>query len=268
MTTVKSKDGTQIAFDCTGSGPAIILVDGALGYRGNFGLDQLAGVLAGDFSAYAYDRRGRGESGDTLPYALEREIEDIEALVEHAGGRAFLYGVSSGASLVLEAGLQLQEKVRGIALYEPPYNSDPGAVEAWKAYTRELGELLAAGRKADAVALFMRLTGAGENDVEMARQSPEFQKFAGAGHTLAYDHIAILGETAEIPVEKAAEVRAPALVMAGSASYPFMLETARKLAAVLPRGELRILEGQTHEAAEAVLASALREFFLPLAAGR
>ena len=127
MRTVTSKDGTTIAFDQSGQGPAIILVGGALEQRAmNSEIAQLASqpVLAQHFTVVHYDRRGRGDSTDTQPYAVEREIEDIEALIDEAGGSAFVFGISSGAALAMEAALRLGGKIRGLAMYEAPYNSD------------------------------------------------------------------------------------------------------------------------------------------------
>src|SRR5512135_181422 len=131
MPKVTSKDGTIIGYDTKGKGPAVILVDGAIGYRAmGFG-NNLQDLLAEHFTVYAYDRRGRGESSDTKPYALEREIEDIDALIKEAGGSAFVYGISSGACLALEAAMRLGGKIKKLALYEPPYDDAPGSQQAW-----------------------------------------------------------------------------------------------------------------------------------------
>src|SRR5919108_26962 len=123
MKTVTSKDSTIIAFDQLGQGPTVIFVDGALQYRAfDQGMAPLADLLAPHFTVIHYDRRGRGDSTDTQPYALAREIEDIEALIDEAGGSAFLYGISSGAALALEAAIKLGDKVKKLAMYEAPYN--------------------------------------------------------------------------------------------------------------------------------------------------
>ena len=170
MSTVQSKDGTTIAYDRTGKGPAVILVDGALGYR-NFGLmSGLAGLLAPYFTVYTYDRRGRGESGDTQPFALEREVEDIEALIREAGEPACLCGLSSGGALVLEAASRLGEQVKKIAIYEAPYRSN--ARQEWEEYKRQLNALLAEGRRGDAVVLFMKLVGTPAEMIDGMVQSP------------------------------------------------------------------------------------------------
>src|SRR5436305_4591133 len=136
MRTVISKDGTPIAFDQSGHGPPIILVAGATATRLAEAL--LAAALAPHFTVFAYDRRGRGESGDTAPYAVEREVEDIDALINEAGGSAFVFGHSSGAALALEAAVQLGEKVKKLAMYEIPYNDDREAKLAWRAYIQQL----------------------------------------------------------------------------------------------------------------------------------
>ena len=262
MKTVTSKDGTTIAFDRWGTGPVVILVDGALQYRAfDQGMAQLAELLAPHFTVIHYDRRGRGDSTDTQPYALEREIEDIEAIIDEVGGSAYLYGISSGAALAMEAAIALPDKVQKLAMYEAPYNDDPAAQQAWRKYVKELRELLAADRKGDAVGHFMMLVGASAEDVEGIRQTPMWPLWESIGHTLAYDHIAALGEAAAVPTDQAAKVAMPALVMDGGASFPFMHTTALALAEAMPRGQHRTLEGQTHEVSAEALAPVLIEFF-------
>src|SRR5215212_9062883 len=161
MKIVTSKDGTIIAFDQSGAGPVIILVDGALQYRAfDQGMNQLADRLSQHFTVIHYDRRGRGDSTETLPYALAREIEDIEALIDETGGSASLYGISSGAALAMEAAIALPNKVKKRAMYEAPYNDDESAQQTWKDYVKQLRHLLDEGRKGEAVGLFMMLVGA------------------------------------------------------------------------------------------------------------
>ena len=262
MKTVTSRDGTTIAFDEFGAGPVVILVDGALQYRAfDQGMKELAELLSEHFTVIHYDRRGRGDSTDTQPYALEREIEDIEAIIDEAGGSASLYGISSGAALAMEAAIKLGDKVRKLAMYEAPFNNDAAGMQAWKEYVKQLRELLDGGRKGDAVGLFMMLVGASADQVEEIRQTPMWPLWESIGHTLAYDHIDALGEGAAIPTEKAARVAMPALVMDGSESFPFMHTTAVTLANAMPRGQHRTLEGQTHEVSAQALAPVLAEFF-------
>ena len=262
MKTVHSKDGTVIAYDQLGEGPVVILVSGALQYRAfDQGMKQLAELLSKHFTVINYDRRGRGDSTDTQPYALDREIEDVEALIDAAGRSASLYGISSGGALAMEAAIKLRDKVKKLAIYEVPYNSDPVAIKAWNHYVNELRDLLAANRGGDAVALFMRYVGATDEQVEGVRQQPIWPLFESVSPTLAYDHIAALGEDASVPVERAARVPVPTLIITGGASFPFMQETAKTLIDAIPIAEHRILEGQTHDVSAEPLAPVLIEFF-------
>jgi pimeloyl-ACP methyl ester carboxylesterase len=260
--TVTSKDGTRIAYDTIGHGPPVILVAGAMCSRSFWSGPELAKLLARRFTVYNYDRRGRGESGDTMPYAVACEIEDIEALIDEAGGSAYLYGHSSGAALVLEASLRLGKKAKKLAMYEAPYNDDAQAQRAWKQYIKQLTEALAADRRGDAVALFMELVGTPADQIEAMRHAPTWPMFEALAPTLAYDHSAILGADDSVPTERAANVTAPALVIYGGASFPFMPDTAQALGKAIPHAQVRILEGQTHNVDSGVLAPVLMEFFL------
>jgi pimeloyl-ACP methyl ester carboxylesterase len=264
MRTVRSKDGTTIAFDQSGKGAALILVGGAFEQRAmDSATAQLAALpfLAQHFSVFHYDRRGRGDSTDTQPYALEREIEDIEALIDEAGGAAFVFGISSGAALAFEAALALGGKVKKLAMYEAPYNDDDDARQAWKEYRKQLKELLAAGRRGDAVGLFMMLLGMPADHLEGMRQHPLWPMWEAVAPTLAYD-AAVMGEDASVPSERAAGVAVPALIMDGGASeWPFMHITATTLANAMPHAQHRTLEGQTHEVAAEAIAPVLVEFF-------
>jgi len=261
MNTVSSRDGTTIAYDKVGQGPALILIDGALSVHSSGSGSELARLLAPQFSVYGYDRRGRGESGDTLPYAVDREIEDIEALIDLAGGAAFLYGHSSGATLAMQAAIRLGDKASKVAMYEAPHNDAPDAQESWRAYLIELGRLLGDGRRGDAVALFMRFVGTPDDQVEGMRRAPFWPSMEAIAPTLAYDHAAIIGERWSAPTDLAAKVSVPALVIAGGASLPFMPATARALSEAMPHGQLRLLEGETHNVNPGVLAPILVEFF-------
>jgi pimeloyl-ACP methyl ester carboxylesterase len=262
MRTVISQDGTPIAFDQSGQGPALILVAGALCARLSWSGPELARLLAPHFTVYNYDRRGRGDSGDTKPYVVVREVEDIEVLIDEAGGSAYLYGHSSGAALALEAAVSLGEKVKKLAMYEAPYNDEREAKLAWRAYIHHLTEALAANRRGDAVALFMQYGGMPAEQIEGMRHSPTWPSLEAIAPTLAYDHAAILGEDVSVPIGRAAQVRVPTLVMNGRASYPFMYETARTLSKAMPHAQIFTLEGQGHAPADDVLAHALKAFFL------
>lgn len=260
MYTLTSRDGTTIAYDRQGEGPALILVDGALTVHSS-GSGELARLLAPHFTVYGFDRRGRGGSGDTPPYAVDREIDDIEALIDHSGGAAFLYGHSSGGPLAMRAAIRLGRKVTKIAMYEPPYNNDPDAQESWSRYLGQLRQALAEDRHGDAVALFMGFVGMPAEQIAELRRAPSWPGMEAVAPTLAYDHAAILGEPWSVPAELAAQVPVPALVMAGDAGLPFMASTAKALSQAVPQGRLRILGGQTHAVDPAVLAPVLAEFF-------
>ena len=261
MHEVTSKDGTHIAYDKLGEGPAVILVAGAMCARLSWSGPQLSNLLAPHFTVYNYDRRGRGDSGDTKPYAVAREVEDIEALIDEAGGSAYLYGHSSGAALVLEAAIQLGQKIKKLALYDAPYHEEPEDRHAYKDYIKQLTQALAADRRGDAVAAFMHYVGMPTDQIEAMRQSPAWPQLEAIAPTLAYDHTAILGEDSSIPTERIAVITAPTLVLNGGASFPFMYDTAQALCKAIPHAKLRIIEGQTHAVDVDVLAPVLVEFF-------
>jgi pimeloyl-ACP methyl ester carboxylesterase len=254
-----SRDGTSLAYEVRGQGPAVVLVSGAMSTGAT--VAPLAGLLARRFTAVRYDRRGRGESGDTAPYAVEREVEDLAALIDVVGGEAALYGVSSGGALVLEAAAS-GLPVSRVAVYETPYAdfSDGGAEER-AAYTRRLTEALGQGRRGDAVELFLRLTGLAEAMIQGARQSPMWAGMEAIAPTLAYDD-AVMGDGL-VPRERLASVGVPVLAVAGAESPAWMREAARAVADAVPQGAYRALEGQTHMVDPNVLAPVLSEFFAP-----
>jgi pimeloyl-ACP methyl ester carboxylesterase len=263
MKTVTSKDGTTIAFDQAGTGPTLILVGGMFEQRAmDSETAQLAALplLAEHFSVVHYDRRGRGDSGDTLPFAVEREIEDIEALIDAAGGAAFLFGISSGAALAFEAALALGGKVQRLALYDPPYNDDDDARHAWRAFRGQLQAALAEGRRGDAVGLFMQLLGVPAEQLEEMRQYPMWPMWEAIAPTMAYDAAAV-GEEAALPARRAAELTVPTLVINGEASHAFMLVSGAALANALPNAQHRTLAGQAHEVAAEAIGPVLVEFF-------
>jgi pimeloyl-ACP methyl ester carboxylesterase len=260
MNQVISKDGTGIAFDRLGEGPALILVGGAFQHRA---IDprtaQLAALLAQHFTAFHYDRRGRGDSSDTQPYTVEREVEDLDVLIKEAGGSAFVFGMSSGGVLALEAakrGLAITK----LALYEPPFNSgDEHARQASENYTRQLTALLSEGCRGDAVALAMTTWGAPAEAIAGMRQTPIWPLFESVAPTLAYDN-AIMGD-GSIPADRLASLTVPTLVIDGGASPAFMQSAAQAVALALPNAQRRTLEGQTHDVAPEALAPVLVEFF-------
>jgi pimeloyl-ACP methyl ester carboxylesterase len=254
MNRVTSRDGTPIAYERMGTGPAVILATGAL----DDGAENapLARELAGDFTTYNYHRRGRGESGDTQPYALEREIEDLAALIDAAGGSAHLYGVSSGGALAMEAaaaGLA----VGRLAVYEVPYMVGAEAVQRWRDYVGRLQAALAAGRRGEAGELFMRLAGSPDEQVAQARSSQYWPGVEALAHTLAYD-AACVGD-GEPPTERLAKITQPTLVATGGAD-PFFDLAADAIAAAVPNAERLTLQGQGHAVDAKAMASELRRF--------
>jgi pimeloyl-ACP methyl ester carboxylesterase len=263
MNTVTSIDGTKIAYEMKGSGQPVILVDGAICYRGFGPMQPLSELLAPHFTVYTYDRRGRGESSNSKPYAVEREVEDIEAILQEIGGKAYVYGISSGACLALEAAIQLGRRITKLALYEPPYNSNPSTRNEWREYRKHLRELLVDNCRGDAVALFMQFVGTPVDQINGMRQAPMWPMFEAVAPTLAYDAAAI-GDDRIAPIDRAANVKVPTLVMDGGANLqfmPFMHDTATALAKAIPNAKQRTLEGQTHDVNLEVLAPVLVEFF-------
>ena len=260
MLEVTSGDGTMIAYEKAGEGPALVIVDGALTTRSSGSKAELVRLLAPHLTVYTYDRRGRGDSSDTSPYAVEREIEDIAAVIEEAGGTASAYGHSSGACLALEASVKLGHKVNKLALYEAPYNDDPAARQAFARYLAELSEALSEGRRGDAVALFMSYVGISRQQIEGMRNAPFWAGLEALAPTLAYDHAGIMGPDGSIPRRRVGEVNVPTLVMYGKVGLPFMAVTARQLEELIPGSELAGFDGQAHDVSPAVLGPALVEF--------
>lgn len=251
-----SLDGTPIAYERAGRGPAVILVSGALSSGATTA--PLAAELSERFTVLVYDRRGRGGSGDTPPYAVEREVEDLAALIGAVGGEASLYGVSSGGALVLRAAAS-GLPVRRAAVYEVPYAVDEAGAAERAEYSRALHRALSEGRRGDAVELFLRLTGLGEEVIRGARQSPLWAGLETLAPSLARDD-AVLGD-GRAPLSLLASVPVPVLALAGEASAGWLHRTARTIARMVRQGTYRPLERQAHRAEPGVLAPVLGEFF-------
>jgi pimeloyl-ACP methyl ester carboxylesterase len=261
MNSVRSADGTLIAFERTGAGPPVLIVGGALNDR--TAATPLAAALAPDFTAYAYDRRGRGASGDTQPYAVDREVDDLEALIAEAGGSAFVFGHSSGAVLALEAA-ERGLRIPRLALYEPPFVVDDSRPAVPADFVARLRELASSGPRGDAVAYFMTV-GAGlpTGVVDEGRTSPMWPRLEQLARTLAYDGM-IMGDTmsgAALPERWAASVTVPALVMDGGKSPTWQHHAVQALVELLPNGPRRTLPGLDLGPAPEALAPALVEFF-------
>lgn len=261
MKTVISKDGTTIAYEKAGNGPAVILVEGATATSA--ASTELASLLSPHFTVYSYDRRGRGESTNTEPYSVEKEVEDIDALVDVAGGSAYLYGISSGGCLALEAASKLGSKITKLAIYEAPYDESEEAKEKWHEYTTNLKEAIKTDNRSEAIALFMRLVGVPDDMIIGMKQSPMWTGLVTVAPTLIYD-AACMGEDRSIPAQRLTQITAQTLIMDGGGSrdmMPFMYVSGEKLAQVIPHGKRQTLEGQTHDVDMKVLAPVLGAFF-------
>jgi pimeloyl-ACP methyl ester carboxylesterase len=258
MSQAISKDGTVIDYEKSGRGPALILVDGAMCSRDFGPMPKLAPLLAQRFTVYVYDRRGRGRSGDTPPYSPEREVEDVAALIQEAGGRASLVGLSSGGALALEAaasGLSIEK----VVAYEPPYvgaSGNGGGAD----HLARLQALVAEGERGRAVKYFMRsMVGAPAGMVIMMQlMLPIWRKLKAVAHTLPYDAAVMSGF--EVPTARLATVRVPTLVVHGAKTEARLARAAEAVAAAVPGAQHRTLPGQTHNVSPAVLAPALVAF--------
>jgi pimeloyl-ACP methyl ester carboxylesterase len=255
----ESRDGTTIAFDRSGDGPPIVLVGGAFQTRADTKMRMLAELLAVRFTVINYDRRGRGDSGDAQRYAVELEIEDLEALLREVDGRASLFGMSSGGALVLQAaayGLEIER----VGVFEPPYMVDASAPRPPADHEARLDGLISAGDHAGAVEFFItEVTGMPAEAVGSMRASPVWPELEQVAPTLVYD-AAVMGDYS-LPVERIASVRIPALVLAGGSSDRRLRRAAEALWATLPDAQHRTLEGQNHDVAPDAIAPVLDKFF-------
>jgi pimeloyl-ACP methyl ester carboxylesterase len=254
---VTSKDGTTIAYDRVGDGPPVVLVSGgSVDRSSNAGLAE---QLSSGYTVFNYDRRGRGPSGDTQPYAIDREIEDIDAVIEAAGGKAHLYGSSSGAALALLAAAA-GANVDKLALWEPPYIVDDSRPKPDPNTAQIYRDFVAQDRRGDAVEYFMaKVVGMPEEFVASARSQPWWQWTESLAHTLAYD-AEIMGDYS-LPVDRIRSVTVPTLVLVGAASFGFFGPTAEAIAEAMPNAKVKTLEGQEHNVDPTVLAPAMAEFF-------
>jgi pimeloyl-ACP methyl ester carboxylesterase len=259
MDKVISKDGTPIAYERTGSGPPLLFVTGALGYRSFSYSRQMVEALAKDFTVINYDRRGRGDSGDTKPYSVQREVEDIAALVKDgAGGPPFVFGLSSGAALALEAAAG-GVPIRKLAVYEPPYMVGEPKDRPPPDYRERMERLIAEDRRDDAVKLFMRTVGVPGFAVAIMRLFPFWKGFRAVAHTLPYDAAVMAGF--ELPKARLAAITVPTLAVSGEKSPPTLQAAASAVAEAVPNAHLRSIPKQNHGVKPAAIAPVLREFF-------
>jgi pimeloyl-ACP methyl ester carboxylesterase len=261
MNTVTSKDGTTIAFETTGEGPPLVIVGGALSDRRAAATQ--AEFLAPSFTAVTYDRRGRGDSGDTPPYAVEREVEDVEAIVEEAGGTAFALGHSSGAVLALEAAAATPG-ITKLVLYEPPFVVDDSRPPVPDDLVEHLDELVANGQRGEAVEYFMTVgVGVPAEAIPSMKESRYWPLLETLAHTISYDGRVMGDNMAGRPLssDRWSTVTNPALVIDGGASPPSLRNAAQALVDVLPNARRLTLEGQTHEVDPTILTPVLVGFF-------
>jgi len=263
MQTARSKDGTAIAFDRLGEGPPIVLVGGAFSYRRFSKMVQLAKLLSGRFTVVNYDRRGRGDSGDSGRYAVEREIEDLQAVIEAVGGSASVWGWSSGGVLGMRAaagGVNIDR----LAVYEPPFLVDDSGPLPPADFGQRLGEVTAADRRGEAVKLFMtKGMGVPAAIVTMMRLSPFWSKLKATANTLPYEWTLVKDITTGRPPTAAAwaDVKVPTLVMAGQKTAPQLRNGAKAIADALPNAHHLEVPKLSHNVSMKAIAPLLTEYF-------
>ncbi|NQX28814.1 alpha/beta fold hydrolase [Microbacteriaceae bacterium VKM Ac-2854] len=260
-TTVTSADGTAIAIETVGTGPALVLVDGAMCRRGFGPARKLAEALADRYTVSFYDRRGRDDSGDTAPYSVAREVEDLAAVLEVADGSAFVYGTSSGGALALEAAIA-GVPMRRLAVYETPYIYEAGSADARVDHRAALQTLITAGDRAAAIRYFLvDMVGAPAFVPLMMRVIPGvWPKVVAVAHTLPND-AAVMGDFT-VPGDRLGSISVPTLVLGGGKGKANMKRAVRAVAAAVPGASFRELPGQTHEVSAKAMAPALAEFFV------
>jgi pimeloyl-ACP methyl ester carboxylesterase len=264
MAVIFSKDGTKIAFDKVGSGPAVILVHGAMSYRAfNPTMGQLAELLGKHFTVYNYDRRGRGESGDTKPFAKEREIEDLQALVEDAGSEAMVFGISSGGAVTLET-TAATPGITKVVVYEVPFIVDDSHQPLLN-YAGHTTKLVADGKLDELVEYFITQVAGmpAEYIGGMKQDQGMWSGMRALAPTIPYD-AAFVGEFMQgkpLPADHWTKVTVPVLVADGGASDAWFHNSADALAEALPHASRQTLEGQTHMFNPEVLAPVITEFF-------
>jgi pimeloyl-ACP methyl ester carboxylesterase len=257
--TLTSADGTEIAYEIVGSGPPVVLVDGAMCFRDSGPMRPIAEALSDRLRIGLYDRRGRGASGDTPPFSVAREIDDLAALIEAIGGAVGLFGISSGGALALQATAALgPARVNRVGVYEVPFVPEPMRAGA-AGYTRDLAAALAAGDRESALRLFLGRVGIPSEAIEGMSRSPFWPVSLAIAPTLAYDDAA-MGDSA-IPAELVRGLRVPVLGLAGEASPGFLQYGARGVVVAATDGRFELIGGQTHDLRADAVAPYLTSFF-------
>lgn len=256
-----SKDNTPIAYETTGSGPLLVIVTGALNTH-NFGVpSEMVPYLQEAFTVLTYDRRGRGQSSDTPPYAVEKEIQDLQTLIDHHGGKAFLYGHSAGAALALFTAAEFPERVLKVAAYEPPLGG------AWlkrlktNLFIYQIRKQVGRGENLAVVKRFMRFVGMDEQLIKDTLASEHGQTIIDMAATIAYE-AEIQKASRSFLQSRAANLRRPVLMLAGTKSFKTAPDIMASFTQAIPQAESRLLEGQTHSVEPEVISPILQEFFL------
>ena len=261
MNIIQSQDNTPIAYETTGSGPLLIIVTGALNTH-NFGVPgEMVPFLQDYFTVLSYDRRGRGQSGDTLPYAIEKEMQDLAALIDHNGGKAFLYGHSAGAALALYTAAEYPDKVLKVAAYEPPLGGGWFEKIMTDLLMRQIQKQVAQGKNLAVVLRFMRFVGMDEQLIKDTLASEHGQTIIDMAGTIVYE-AEIQKATKAFLQNRAASLPMPVLMLAGTKSFKTAPAIMASFTQVIPHAESRIIEGQTHSVEPEVISPILQEFFL------
>ncbi|HOZ37146.1 MAG TPA: alpha/beta hydrolase [Anaerolineaceae bacterium] len=261
MNIIHSQDNTPIAYEITGSGPLLIIVTGALNTH-NFGVPgEMVPFLQEHFTVLTYDRRGRGQSGDIPPYSIEKEIQDLAALIDHNGGKAYLYGHSAGAALALFTAAQFPGKVLKVAAYEPPLGGGWLERTMTNLLIRQIGKQVAKGENLAVVKRFMRFVGMDEQLIKDTLASEHGQTIIDMAGTIVYE-AEIQKASKAFLQNQAANLPMPVLMLAGTISFKTAAAIMTTFTQVIPRAESQILEGQTHSVEPAIISPILQEFFL------
>ncbi|WLR42282.1 alpha/beta hydrolase [Bacillus carboniphilus] len=243
MKTTQSKDGTTLAYDVYGDGPALIYITGAICHRSFKPIVRDAKIFATEFTVYNYDRRGRGDSGNTLPYTIEREIEDIEAIIDAAGGKAYLYGHSSGAVIALESALRLGNKVQKVIMYDAPYVRDDKEKAEYKQLSQKIHDLLGSKKNAETILTFLKGIGMPKVFVLLLPLLPGWRNIKALAPTLAYD----ITLTQDMPpIERATRISIPIQIIVGEKSPISIYHVGRQLTEAIPNARFVQLAKQDH----------------------
>lgn len=261
MMSVQSKDGTRIAYDVYGSGSSLIYCTGAGSFRTSRPVVRAAKTFANSFTLFCYDRRGRGDSGNFPPYAIGRELEDIEAMINVAGGRASLFGHSTGAVLALEAALRFSHKIDHLVLYEPAYAYDQADQERKEQLRHAIQLLLRSGKRAKALSYFLRWSGTPYPLILWRRMLPTWQTMLDLSPSLLYDiELSLL----KPPIEQAARLDLPVLVAVGEKSAPSLQAVAHQLGEAIPNASFMRVSGQGYQVCSRVMLRMLSDFIQPM----